>query len=399
MNYKFLFLAAALVITGCSTLNDNRSLSGGLMSFDPEASGLTQGEKYDNKSLKFVDLLIELDPENYSGWSGKAIPSTSKTKTVCHAKGANELRADEKLSCAIAGFYSAGYAAQADGVFDAGSKGDRIKFRRNRVQDRIILASNQACDDYRRHLLSTQSTVNFVYGNAATLTAGLGAILTPLATSQALAGASAIISGSRAEYNSNFYRKLLAEVVTRGIAESRDLVFTKIQENQKLDIVNYTVEQALADAVQYNSKCTLIAGLESAQAAQSFYADPGLEHLSELLTRKSGNVSALFTGLKLMEAVAPEANSAEQDAKVEKAVWEAAEEAAKQAEVDAVAAEAKAKANPDDKDAQAEGAALRRIATAVAMKASALKPSDTKTGDTEPAPDPEKSSLTEGLNN
>lgn len=394
MKFNSMVLIAVLSVSACSVLGDNHSLSGGLVNFDPGTPGMLPTTNYDNKSIMFVDLMTELDPENYSGWTGHTGASAPAfPKSVCDAKKSSDLRSDEQFSCAISGFYNPGYMTVDHGVAGEEEKLEIIRFRRNRVQDRIILASNLACDEYRRHLLTTQSEVNFLYGNAATLTAGLGAILTPPGTSQALAGASAIISGSRAEYNSNYYRKLLAEVITRGIAESRDQVFEKIKKKQLSGITNYSVEQALADAVQYNSKCTLIAGLESAQAAQSFYADPGLEHLSELLTGKSGNVPALFATLNKLDAATPGPGSEGAASKVAEAVFAAAQEAAKKAEDDAVAAEAKVQANPDDQAAQVEAAALRRIAIAVAAKAAALKPP----ANTEP--DRDSSAKTEGLNN
>ncbi|CUS56179.1 MULTISPECIES: hypothetical protein [unclassified Hyphomonas] len=288
------------LLPGCSSIN-GQSLAGSQINYDPYVSRSFYDSNYSNESLKFVDLLHALDPDNTSGWRGGG---------ACETSGSGDLRADEKLACALNGFYSDEYAdipfeleSEDDGQLDNLSleTNTNLMFRRNRLQDRVILASNQACDDYKRHLLATQSETNFVYGNMAVLTGGLGAIFTPPSTSRALSGASAIITGSRAEYNSSFFRKLLAEVITRGISEERDTLFKDIKKKQKVSIRGYSVEQALADAVQYNAKCSLIAGLENAQKAQSFYADPGLERMSELFDGETKGFASIFQTLKALD--------------------------------------------------------------------------------------------------
>ncbi|KDA04026.1 hypothetical protein [Hyphomonas oceanitis] len=310
---RAVIFSALIGVSACSSIDPDRSLSGGIVDLDPGATGFLNQTDYENKALKFVDLLTELDPENKSGWRESAKWNSRQAETVastdedklCSGDNA-KMRQDQKLSCALSGFYQD--ATDEDFETNEVTSASSLKFRRNRVQDRIILASNQACDQYRRHLLATQSEVNFAYGNAATLTAGLGAVLTPAGTSRALSGAAAIITGSRAEYNGNFFRKLLAEVITRGIAEERDGVFKSIKKNQKESIAVYTVEQAIADAVQYNAKCSLIAGLENAQKAQTFYADPGLERLSELFDGETGDYSNLLTKISAVDSkVVPQA--------------------------------------------------------------------------------------------
>ena len=283
-------------------------MAGSQVNYDPYEARSFYDTAYSNESLKFVDLLNGLDPKNASGWRGG-------TESKCNSSGNNELRSDEKLACALNGFYSDAYKhvpfekilnADNSEVGGLPVRELNLKFRRNRLQDRLFLASNQACDDYKRRLLSTQSSVNFAYGNMAVLTGGLGAMFTPPSTSRALSGASAIITGSRAEYNNSFFRKLLAEVITRGIAEERDTLFKKVKKKQTYSIQSYSVEQALADAVQYNAKCSLIAGLENAQKAQSFYSDPGLERMSELFDGETKSFTSIFQAVKALDSTSAE---------------------------------------------------------------------------------------------
>ena len=57
--------------------------------------------------------------------------------------------------------------------------------RRNTLQGMIILASDQACGEYKNFLRQFEAEGNFVLGLATTVTGGLGAIFTGAATARA----------------------------------------------------------------------------------------------------------------------------------------------------------------------------------------------------------------------
>ena len=286
-----LIAAMAVWSSACTFMEPDRSIKGGMIRFG-DSNGFLSVD-YDGP-LTTVSLPHELDPLDCGGWTdgkGKRDPNLTE---------------EEALSRALRGFYHPIYDRSSIAVNCKGAVSTTVltpsemlnmEMRRNRVQDRIIMASNQACDAYKRHLLATQSVANYTYGNATLLTAGLGAILKPASTAQALSGAAAILSGSRAEYNDAFFRKLLAEVVTRGISVERQTSLTYILERQKAVIRDYSLQLAIADAINYNSKCTLIVGLENAQKSQSFYADPGLDRLGELLTEDKTSGARLLQRL------------------------------------------------------------------------------------------------------
>lgn len=301
---RFLNLVIVLfVLSGCESLSTERSLEGSVLDVvSDEASfwSLETNEEGRNSGIKRVDLLTELDPRNDAPWRIESTKSLS-----------------ERLALALNGFYERHSEAQTEVVEtrerQTGLGGPQVKARifvdvvaiklnRDRVQDRIIGASNLNCDAFKRQLLSQQSELNFWLGSAATTTAGLGAIFTDPATARGLSGAAAILSGVRGEYNNSFFRRLLAEVITRGINIERDTVYAAIVEKRKQSISDYTVEGAIADAIQYNAKCTLIAGLENAQKSQQFYDDPGLERLKQVFYGDSAAISALFAAVAKTEA-------------------------------------------------------------------------------------------------
>lgn len=252
-------LAGAVACTSsCTIFDQSKSTKGADVQFGRDA-GVPGREPDYRGAISKISLPTELDPEKKGAWDQ---PGLSEA---------------DQLSNALKGFYKYGEGSAG--------QNDELRLRRNRVQDRIIMASNQACDVYKRHLLAIQSVVNYTYGNFELLTAGLGAVLKPAGTSRALAAAAAVLSGSRAEWNDDFFRKLLAEVITRGISVERQTYGNFITQQKREPIDKYSVEEAIADALQYHSKCTLIAGLENAQKSQSFYADPGLIRFAELTKR------------------------------------------------------------------------------------------------------------------
>ena len=290
---------ATLLLGACAGLpSDSKSIQGSRISLTPpsDSSGIGPIEnQYENTALKVVDLMAILDPANYSGWA-EINEDEDAPQTRCNTANDHDgLTDSERLSCAFYGFHSVRYEDDEELVAGA----EAPEFRRNEVQDRIIMASNQACGEYKQHLLASQSGTNFAYGNATTLTAALAAIFTPPDTTRALAGTSAFLSGSRAEYNNNYFRKLLAEVITRGISEERDTLIESIQKRRSFDLDKYTVQNAVADAIVYDAKCSLIAGLENAQKSQSFYSELGIKRLAFLLTGSDdpAKVPQLFTAI------------------------------------------------------------------------------------------------------
>lgn len=276
--------ALAACTSACTFLEPDRSIKGGMIRFG-DSNGFLSAD-YDGP-ITTVSLPHELDPLGCGGWMEEDGKNKGKRK--------DPLTEEEALSAALKGFYHPVYDRHPtatkcqDAVVAAGDLNDSMVMRRNRVQDRIIMASNQACDAYKRHLLATQSVANYMYGNATLLAAGLGATLKPASTAQALSGVAAILSGSRAEYNDAFFRKLLAEVVTRGISVERQTISTYILGRQKESLRTYSMQAAIADGLNYNSKCTLIAGLENAQKSQQFYADPGAGRLGELYSQAAAS--------------------------------------------------------------------------------------------------------------
>lgn len=186
-----------------------------------------------------------------------------------------------KLEEAFAGF-NEGITVEAD-----------QKRARNRVQERILAASNQACGDYKQELKQLDSEVNFVLGSLTTGLAGAGAIFTGVDIVRALSGAAGIASGVRAKFNEDFFQSLTIQVITDGLESKRQEIYEKILEDREQGVVKYPVQRAIKDAIKYHENCSLISGLEQAAISIERAENPGADAMNKFLKSMGDTRSAL----------------------------------------------------------------------------------------------------------
>ena len=73
------------------------------------------------------------------------------------------------------------------------------KYLRNQMQNYLMAHSDQRCGSYSQAIKRLQSETGIIFGWSSVITAGLGSLITPVGTAQALSGSSAILSGMRGE--------------------------------------------------------------------------------------------------------------------------------------------------------------------------------------------------------
>jgi hypothetical protein len=159
------------------------------------------------------------------------------------------------------------------------------KVRRNRIQDRLILASNDLCENYKSRMKQKQSRFNFWSGSAATLFGAAGSLIPHAATAKIFSGLAGATTGIRAEYNQDYFADVAAHVITKAISLRRATMLAEFEKNRKEDATSYTIERALADAVNYHGACSLVGGLEEADKAVSTIETlRGVDTLNTVLT-------------------------------------------------------------------------------------------------------------------
>ncbi len=166
-------------------------------------------------------------------------------------------------------------------AFNGGLGATDLIRRRNGVQSRLLTASDRRCGRYSQFLKKKQSDRNFQFGVASSVFSTLGALVPGLRGAQNLSGLSALTSGVRAEYNQDYFANLTASVITRGIEEKRKVAMEDIARRRGEAYDNYSVQQAVEDAVRYDSMCNIVAGLEKANDSLLEQGrEPGIEQLA-----------------------------------------------------------------------------------------------------------------------
>ncbi len=145
----------------------------------------------------------------------------------------------------------------------AGTAGKDLKYERNRIQDRLIMVSNDMCEEYKTVLKRKQSNANFFYGLTSVLAGAAGSVAVGARAAGNWAALSGVSSGVRAEHNQDYYADMAAHVITKGIVLKRRVIADAMQCARKFEEADYTVERAIADAVVYHGACSLVGGLES----------------------------------------------------------------------------------------------------------------------------------------
>jgi uncharacterized protein YceK len=161
---------------------------------------------------------------------------------------------------------------------------DVLKYRRNELQSKLIMASNQRCGLYLREITSAKAQTNMGWGSLSLLLSGAASVVPHAQTAKALAAGSAVATGTNAIYDQTYFNNLAVGVISAGITKQREGILTQISNKSNLDLVKYPVNRAVADALVYHSACNIISGLEAAAVATKLAP-------SQPKTDKDGNPS------------------------------------------------------------------------------------------------------------
>ena len=180
---------------------------------------------------------------------------------------------------------------------------DGKKDRRNQVQDRLIAASNNRCNLYLNYLRRVDTYQNFLLGSLSTIFGGAGAIVTGVEAARLLAGLAGISSGIRAEARQAFLSNLASSVIVPAIRLKRERYLTdKLEPKKSRSIEEYTVQLAVADAIEYHGFCTIDEGIKEAGVALQRSDDPGLDSLDRAF-KKLGVARGSLKALVLPPAI------------------------------------------------------------------------------------------------
>lgn len=172
---------------------------------------------------------------------------------------------------------------------------------RNLIQDRLIAASNQRCNLYKRFIQRIGTQTNFFLGALSTLAGGAGAIVTGADTARILSGVAGGASGLRSEFNETYFRSQAIHLIVKGIKSRRAATRQKILDSrfdkQAVGLEKYSAAMAIGDAITYHGECTIMAGLEEANDKLTTSDEVGLKKMETFL-KNFNNVKKLLESSK-----------------------------------------------------------------------------------------------------
>ncbi len=274
----------ALNLAGCGTIpyfDDDQSQQGALI--------LTE-DKFQKIDLA---MLLVSNIKTVHSEIQTVCPKASSTK-LFQKENENQYNYQERLQCAFNQFYL--------------DKNEQA-LRRNRVQDRIIAASNQRCANYKKHVRRTYTTNNAILGGFTTLAAGLGSIFTSESVVRSLAGTAGILSGVRAEINEVYFQQNTIQLLAQGFEDRRKEILEEIlNRRSSAGIEDYNVELAVADAILYHDACSMLTGLQRLALNQKRAEEPGFKQLNKMfksLGMKSLNMEGTTSTFSITGGVMP----------------------------------------------------------------------------------------------
>jgi hypothetical protein len=275
-------VALSGLLAGCDTLGPNMR-DGAVSKFGP--GGLLR------QPIEQVDLIAlvssgasKATPQATSALKDEAFPDEFE-KALAQLRGKRNPQTGEPLAAA------------------------GLEYERNRIQDRLIMVSNDMCEEYKTVLKRKQSNANFFYGLTSIVAGAAGGVATGARAAGNWAALSGGSSAVRAEHNQDYYAEMAAQVITKGIVLKRRVIADAMQCARQQPERDYTLERAIADAVVYHGACSLVGGLESLDHVMTtFNANVGTDALaaSQFYRPYLDKRYTELTGKPLPAAVAPQ---------------------------------------------------------------------------------------------
>lgn len=271
--YCGLWLVLAL-LSGCASIGPEAALR----SVD-RVTVYGANPQFDNPQYEMVDLITALDPEGYrnnfrtplAAVQKEAVPQLFSTSSLPGPSDtSNDATTRTELALAFKAFYDTRYTSNGS-----------VALRRNRLQDRLIAASNQRCEAYKVYLRRFEAYQETGWGIASTAAGGVAAIVGGLKDARILGGLAGIFGGVRAEIKQGMLGNLASYIIIPGIDQRRSEVMAEIRGNQTNP--NYTVESALSDVASYHGACSLETGLEQAKNAIQIVENPGMQMMGKVM--------------------------------------------------------------------------------------------------------------------
>lgn len=180
------------------------------------------------------------------------------------------------------------FPGQEDNIKTAYNLAVRSKSARNRLQTRIMELSDRVCEQHKGDIVANAALINSSLGVLTSVLSGTSAIVGGQAAKSALAAVAAMTNAGRDTINETFYQQRLVDAIIRSIDGSRKemeaIIDSKRQSPTPVDdtpngengndkptvkkssdsstvVSDYSVDEAVRDALLYHQRCSFYHGV------------------------------------------------------------------------------------------------------------------------------------------
>ena len=189
---------------------------------------------------------------------------------------------------------------------DERDREDYWKAVRNNIQDKIIRASINRCGRYKLNIKRFDGVWNSTLGGLSIISATAGALYRTTSVAKIFSATAAALTGIKTEVNQSFFNEKVIQLLTKAIDERRKTTMETILAHRKSKtVLDYSIMNAVNDAVYYHNQCSLNVGLEEADDSIQRVNNPGLIEFQKTL----GRFKHEFKIKAVTETTGPEENT------------------------------------------------------------------------------------------
>jgi hypothetical protein len=133
---------------------------------------------------------------------------------------------------------------------------------RNRLAAVLVKQADDICVLEKGRLVATESSANFLLSFITQAVSGASTIVSGERAKSILSGIATLSSGTQDNVNATFYRNQLIQAINKALDRERANIMVQINANRARDIDAYTVDEMIALVNSYHQACSFERGLQ-----------------------------------------------------------------------------------------------------------------------------------------
>lgn len=133
---------------------------------------------------------------------------------------------------------------------------------RNKLLSRLILLSDEVCEEHKGNILGNSANINISLGGATTLFSSLATIVGAETTKTVFSAAATVTNAGRSLVNEEVYYNSFAIAIIKAIDKEREVARLHLKNEMNKNANQYTIVQGILDVNMYHNSCSFQNGLK-----------------------------------------------------------------------------------------------------------------------------------------